>query len=262
MEPLTLSDSITKSDVEELAMQAVKAMPCDQLDPIAEEIDNVKNNNDSDTNDYDSSCAENERVYASQQAKTIYSTNHPDKEIVGSECNTAALEKVNENSVRDTTEIANQSTRIEKTSSKQITSHPTKDYLNENFTKTDLQKYGREIGVRNVWVNKENLIQQILDRISDNENENSDIRSSKPKMSDNPGSESQIECKKKTNNVESRKKIGENGACDLPTYNDEVNELMINDHNHRLATLAEQLKELQSVIDKLNTEVAELKKKQ
>ena len=39
---------------------------------------------------------------------------------------------------------------------------PTRDFLDKNFTKPQLQKHCREIGIESVWVTKEKLIDFIM----------------------------------------------------------------------------------------------------
>ena len=41
--------------------------------------------------------------------------------------------------------------------------NPTWEYLNSNYTKIDLQKHCREIGITQIWVTKEKLIDKILE---------------------------------------------------------------------------------------------------
>ena len=48
--------------------------------------------------------------------------------------------------------------------------NPTKKFLNENFTKTQLQKHCREIGIPNVWMNKDQLIDKIMEKHSSSTN--------------------------------------------------------------------------------------------
>ena len=48
--------------------------------------------------------------------------------------------------------------------------NPTKKFLNENFTKTELQKHCREIGIPNVWMNKDQLIDKIMEKHSSSTN--------------------------------------------------------------------------------------------
>jgi len=42
--------------------------------------------------------------------------------------------------------------------------NPTRSYLNENFTKPQLQKHCRELGLTKIWVNKEQLIDMIMEK--------------------------------------------------------------------------------------------------
>ncbi|KAK3859075.1 hypothetical protein Pcinc_034774 [Petrolisthes cinctipes] len=44
---------------------------------------------------------------------------------------------------------------------------PTWDFLNKNFTKTELQKHCRELGFNKIWVTKEKLIEMILEKSQD-----------------------------------------------------------------------------------------------
>ena len=46
-------------------------------------------------------------------------------------------------------------------------SKPTWDFLNENFTKTELQKHGRNLGLNKIWVTKDKLIEMILHKSQD-----------------------------------------------------------------------------------------------
>ena len=42
--------------------------------------------------------------------------------------------------------------------------NPTQQFLNENFTKPQLQKHCRDIGLTKIWVNKEQLVEMILEK--------------------------------------------------------------------------------------------------
>ena len=44
-------------------------------------------------------------------------------------------------------------------------SNPTEEYLNENFKKTDLQKMCIDMGITKIWINKNELIRKILEKL-------------------------------------------------------------------------------------------------
>lgn len=43
--------------------------------------------------------------------------------------------------------------------------HPTREFLDKNCLKPDLQKRCRELGIRNIWANKSQLIEMILEKV-------------------------------------------------------------------------------------------------
>ncbi|KAK3893521.1 hypothetical protein Pcinc_002677 [Petrolisthes cinctipes] len=50
--------------------------------------------------------------------------------------------------------------------SEPLLSNPTEDFLNKSFTKTQLQKHCRELGLTNVWVNKNALVEMLMEHAS------------------------------------------------------------------------------------------------
>ncbi|KAK3884771.1 hypothetical protein Pcinc_010957 [Petrolisthes cinctipes] len=59
---------------------------------------------------------------------------------------------------------SSQSTETDTPNTGPTIENPTAEFLDRNFTKTQLQKHGRDLGVKNVWIKKNLLIEQIMEK--------------------------------------------------------------------------------------------------
>ena len=115
--------------------------------------------------------------------------------------------------------------------------NPTREFLNTNYKKTELQKYCRDIGITKVWYTKDKIIDIILEK----------HRSSKANDSESNVQNHELTIQEVMKGIEELKE--RINIRDL--YIDELNELMkaahitINKLNDRVSSLEEQVKILQ-----------------
>ena len=115
--------------------------------------------------------------------------------------------------------------------------NPTWDFLHNNFRKSELQKHCRDIGITKVWVTKEKLIDQIMEK----------YRSSRPNIPENVVGGQEVDTHEVMNSVmELRERI-----TIRDTEIDELNELLktahvtINKLSDRLSSLEDKVEQLQ-----------------